>query len=161
MTGHTTIHIHPFRKVDYIFFSYHCDISSKLKKGTKDLSLLVDIFKLPGYTQDNVFILDDYDEVYNTQPKNCIAVKPFEYFKEGSEQDDFLPKLTEKLQACLGKKVQDCVTEVNESLKGEPQGHNKPEEVSGSQGNTTPKPRVEDPKNDEIKDKEGETKPAA
>ena len=28
------------RKLDWIFFSYHCDISKNIKNGTKDLSIL-------------------------------------------------------------------------------------------------------------------------
>ena len=29
------------RKLDWIFFSYHCDVSKKHKKGSKDLSILL------------------------------------------------------------------------------------------------------------------------
>ena len=39
---------HPERKIDWIFFSYHCDISKKLKEGTKDLSVLWDIYNISG-----------------------------------------------------------------------------------------------------------------
>lgn len=86
------------RKLDWIFFSYHCDISKKLKKGTKDLSMLWDIYKIPGYTEKNTVILDDYDEVYKTQPDNCIIAQPFEFTNEGSEYDKFLEELIPKLK---------------------------------------------------------------
>lgn len=85
------------RDLDYIFFSYHCDISKKKKNGTKDLSMFWDEYDMEGYNKNNTVILDDYDEVHNTQPENCIVAKPFEFTKKGSENDDFLKKLTKKL----------------------------------------------------------------
>lgn len=89
---------HPERKIDWIFFSYHCKISQKHKNGSKDLSTLWDIFKLPGYRPDNTIILDDYEEVFNTQKDNCILAVPFEFTEEGSENDVFLKDLTKKLK---------------------------------------------------------------
>jgi hypothetical protein len=41
------------RHLDYIFFSYHCDISKKLTKNSKDLSLLWKTYKLKGYSKNN------------------------------------------------------------------------------------------------------------
>lgn len=92
------------RKIDFIFFSYHCDVSEKLKKGTKDLSLLWDTFKLAGYSKENTVILDDYDEVFKTQPGNCIIAVPFEFQKEGSNKDDFLQKLMPQVRL-LNEKI--------------------------------------------------------
>ena len=86
------------RKLDYTFFSYHCSLSSKLKKGTKDLSMLWDIYKDKKYTPYNTFILDDYDEVYKTQPQNCIEAPEFHFTKKGSEKDSFLLDLIPKLK---------------------------------------------------------------
>jgi len=88
----------PERKLDYTFFSYHCSLSSKLKNGTKDLSMLWDIYKDPVYTKDSTIILDDYIEVYNTQPNNCIQAPPFHFTKKGSEKDTFLLDLIPKLK---------------------------------------------------------------
>jgi TFIIF-interacting CTD phosphatase-like protein len=88
----------PKRKLDWIFFSYHCDLSKKYKGHTKDLSMLWDIYKIEGYTKENCFILDDFDEVYKTQPNNCIISPPFEFTKKGSETDKFLTKLIPKLK---------------------------------------------------------------
>lgn len=88
----------PDRKLDYVFFSYHCKASQKLKNGSKDLSMLWDVYKLPGYNKSNTYILDDYDEVYNTQPDNTLIAKPFYFTDERSEHDDFLPNLITKLK---------------------------------------------------------------
>ena len=87
---HIIIGNNPNRKLDYTFFSYHCSLSSKLKKGTKDLSMLWDIYNDKRYTPYNTFILDDYDEVYKTQPQNCIEAPEFHFTKKGSEKDSFL-----------------------------------------------------------------------
>jgi TFIIF-interacting CTD phosphatase-like protein len=86
------------RRLDWVFFSYHCDISKKKKKGTKDLSMIWDEYKISGYTKDNTVIIDDYDEVYDTQPDNCIIAKPFEFVKENSEKDRYLIELTKSLR---------------------------------------------------------------
>lgn len=87
----------PGRKLDWIFFSYHCDLSKKQRKGSKDLEMLWDIYNTPGYNKKNTMILDDYDEVYKTQPNNCIVAKPFEFTHQNSEKDNFLKTLIPKL----------------------------------------------------------------
>jgi|UniRef100_A0A6C0LXL4 TFIIF-interacting CTD phosphatase-like protein len=87
----------PDRKLDWAFFSYHCDISKEKKKASKSLSMFWDEYKMVGYTKDNTLILDDYDEVYNTQKDNCVIVKDFAFDKEGSENDNFLPLLQKAL----------------------------------------------------------------
>lgn len=88
----------PERKINFIFFSYHCDISKKLKNGSKDLSIIWDVYRINQYNKNNTLILDDYDEVYGTQPENCIICPPFYFQNEGSEYDDFLEKLPAKLE---------------------------------------------------------------
>jgi TFIIF-interacting CTD phosphatase-like protein len=88
----------PERKLDYTFFSYHCSLSSKFKGSTKDLSILWDIYKDDKYSPDNTLIIDDYDNVYNAQPKNAIPAPPFHFTKKGSEKDTFLLDLIPKLK---------------------------------------------------------------
>lgn len=108
------------RKLDYIFFSYHCDVSKALKNGSKDLSVLWDIYALPGYDQKNTVILDDYDEVHKTQPGNCIIAKAFEFTDDDSENDNFLENLISKLRDLKdsvnsGKDIGPVVEEMNSS----------------------------------------------
>jgi len=110
------------RHIDWIFFSYHCDISSSIKKGTKDLSILWDKYKIPGYNKSNTIIIDDYDEVYKTQPTNCVKVKPFEFFEHGSENDNFLEKLAKELRLIkksikIGKLQNNIANNINNNLK--------------------------------------------
>lgn len=109
-----------FRVLDWVFFSYHCDISNSTKKGTKDLSLLYNDYKLDGFVKENTFIIDDYDEVYNTQPKNCIAVSPFVFTDDGNEDDSLLKKLRKELDRMLfenKKGISYTVTDINNTFK--------------------------------------------
>ena len=92
------------RKLDWIFFSYHCDISKKIKNKSKDLGLLIETFKLPGYLPNNTLILDDYDEVYKTQPDMCIEAVPFEFSDNGSENDTYLYDLLKVIKKINRKK---------------------------------------------------------
>lgn len=88
----------PERKLDFIFFSYHCDLSRKQKKYSKQLCMLWDIHKLPGYNEKNTIIIDDYiQDVHKHQPNNCVIAPPFEFTKEKSENDIFLKDIIPQL----------------------------------------------------------------
>lgn len=92
------------RKIDWIFFSYHCDISKTIKKGTKDLSIMWDVYKLPGYYKYNTIIIDDYSEVYDTQPNNCFLIEPFEFKHKKSHEDNHLLTLKDGLAKLIQNK---------------------------------------------------------
>ena len=53
----------PNRPIDFIFFSYHCDLSTREGRGLKGLDMLWETFKLSGYRRDNTVIIDDNNEV--------------------------------------------------------------------------------------------------
>jgi len=93
----------PKRKLNFIFFSYHCDLSHIHKKSSKDLTMLWDIYGLDEFNKDNTVILDDYLEVYKTQPDNCLIAVPFEFTKENSENDTFLTDLIPELEIMKSK----------------------------------------------------------
>ena len=103
------------RKLDFIFFSYHCNISKKIKNGSKDLSMLWDVYKIKGYNKKNTLILDDYDEVYTTQKDNCIIAEQFKFVNENSEKDVFLKKLKRKIKKHLisDDNVQNTIKKIN------------------------------------------------
>lgn len=107
------------RHLDWIFFSHHCDVSARIKNGSKDLEMIWDIYKIPGYTKDNTVILDDYDEVHETQENNCIIAVPFEFMDDGSENDDFLQLLQpelEKMKRRIGEGKGRPARKVNRAL---------------------------------------------
>lgn len=89
---------HPNRKLDFFLCNYHGKKSTTMFSGSKDLKMLWECYKIPDYTKDNTIILDDYDEVWNTQKDNCIIAKDFSYFTEESEEETFLVKLQQLLQ---------------------------------------------------------------
>ena len=108
------------RQLDWIFFSYHCDISKKDKDGTKDLKMLWEDYKLPDFMKKNTYIIDDYDEVYDTQPENCIAIAPFNFTDDGNENDCHLANIKKELEIMLdrvnkGKKY--TADDINKELK--------------------------------------------
>ena len=86
------------RKLDFIFFSYHCDWSKNKKKYSKELCMLWDIHNLPGYNAQNTVIIDDFkSDVHKCQPNNCIIAPPFEFTEDGSENDTFLRDIIPQL----------------------------------------------------------------
>jgi len=105
------------RHLDYIFFSYHCDISKKIKKGTKDLSILRDDFKMTGYSLKNTFIIDDYNEVYKTQPNNCIKILPFNFTDDCSKDDSELLKIQIELENMVKHSKKLSIDDINKKLK--------------------------------------------
>ena len=86
------------RVIDFIFFSYHCDLSTNEGRGLKGLDMLWDKFKLAGYNQNNTIIIDDNNDVKKIQTCNCYHIKPFYYKKKGSENDVALLELMQGLK---------------------------------------------------------------
>ena len=103
----------PNRHLDWVFFSYHCDISKKKKNGSKDLGMLWDEYKLEGYNKDNTIIIDDYEEVHDTQPDNCVIAAAFEFTNESSDRDKYLQDLQRALSVMRKGKP---AKKVNEEL---------------------------------------------
>ena len=77
----------PNRQLEYILFSYHCELSKQFFKSSKDLRLVWDTFRLDGITPKNSLIIDDLDEVYECQPRNAIHIPAFEILDNYSEHD--------------------------------------------------------------------------
>lgn len=87
------------RKIDYIFYYYHCKLGeNKYGDGYKHLDLLFKTFKLKGYNKSNTLIIDDLKDVYDTQPCNCINIDEFEFTDDGSEKDNALDVVLDKLK---------------------------------------------------------------
>lgn len=106
---------HKDRKLDWIFFSYHCKISEKKTDHSKSLSLLGNLYNFSDYNMNNTVILDDNDEVYFSQPQNCIISPPFEFKEENSHNDDFLKELQIHLEKI--KNSVENTNEINKAIK--------------------------------------------
>ena len=66
-------------------------LSKKVKNGIKDLSILWDIYKVPGYNKNNTIIVDDNSDVKKTG--YCIQVNEFMFTNNLSENDKYLETL--------------------------------------------------------------------
>jgi TFIIF-interacting CTD phosphatase-like protein len=83
----------PGRKLDFIMYSDHCEISEYKSKCSKQLN---ELFHLNGYNYSNTVIVDDNENV-NRQKNHTIQIKPFEVMNAGSEDDDALMHVLETL----------------------------------------------------------------
>jgi TFIIF-interacting CTD phosphatase-like protein len=100
------------RNLEWIFYSYHCDISERLKKSVKNLTVLHDDFDIDDFKGD-IFIFDDNEEVYEAQPDRCLICKPFYFVDKGSENDDYLDQVLRLL------KKGETVKKMNKKLQKE------------------------------------------
>jgi TFIIF-interacting CTD phosphatase-like protein len=109
---------HKDRKLDFIFFNFHCNCSKKHNKKTKNLRMLWDVYHLPGYNNQNTFIMDDYSEVYDTQSDNCIIAEEFSIHNNKSEKDDFLKRAIPVLEQIKNHSdISPVITEFNNKNK--------------------------------------------
>jgi TFIIF-interacting CTD phosphatase-like protein len=88
----------PERKLDFIFYSYHCDQSKKIKKGLKSLCMLWDVYKLKRYNEKNTIIIDDNPLVLKNQEKNVVPVVEFHFETRASYRDSEFNKIKATLE---------------------------------------------------------------
>jgi hypothetical protein len=86
------------RQLDFFLHSKHCSESKKKGTHCKDLDMLYNIWKLPGYYHYNTIIIDDLKEVFTNQPMNCISIKEFNFTSRNSENDTALLKVIDQLK---------------------------------------------------------------
>lgn len=91
------------RKLDYILFSNHCDISKKKYSAIKKLKLITETYKLDGYSLDNTIIIDDLPEVYECQPNNAVSIHPFEILDKQSHRDTALTSVRDEIEETFQK----------------------------------------------------------
>lgn len=109
---------HKNRKLNYVLFSYHCDISQdKSKSGcTKDLNTLWDLYNIKGFNKNNTVIVDDYvEDVFDKQKNNCIIAPEFKINSANSANDTFLTDLIPYLRDYRGE-VTDLTTACNKKF---------------------------------------------
>jgi hypothetical protein len=88
---------HKDRNIDYIFFSYHCDKARKIIGGVKNLNFLWNVIKLKKYTPENTLIIDDREDVHQTQPHNSIFIRPFYFTEKNSHLDKELIQVKKQI----------------------------------------------------------------
>jgi len=75
----------PNRRVYYVLFRNHVDMALKRYGGMKDLRMLFYIFKLPNVYPCNTVIVDDLEDVRQSNPDHTIQIKAFDVAKEDGE----------------------------------------------------------------------------
>lgn len=96
----------PNRKLDFIFFSYHCDLSkyfykNEEKRFSKKLLLITEDFQIRNYYNHNTLIIDDLPDVSQCQPDMAIRIHPFEFLDKNSEKDNVLLDIKKKIMKRL------------------------------------------------------------
>lgn len=85
------------RKLDYVFFGDHCDISDKEYACPKSLEMLWNKYKMQGFTAKNTIIIDDHPGVKEGNDTLCYHIKEFDVLSDDSRQDIELERLKEFL----------------------------------------------------------------
>jgi hypothetical protein len=98
----------PERKLKYVLFSYHGDISRKACKKSKSLEQLPKIMGLYDCVKTNTVIVDDYDEVYYTQPENCVIAPGFYVDEKDASTDSFLSVLSQRMRGIRSTEGDTC-----------------------------------------------------
>jgi hypothetical protein len=110
---------HPERKLQWVFWSYHCDLSKDIfgSSRAKDLRLFYEKMKLPGMREDNVIIIDDNDNVHKAQIEKCIHITPFDFLDNKSEKDRVLLEIKKELLKKKNPREITTTLEQNEKLR--------------------------------------------
>jgi TFIIF-interacting CTD phosphatase-like protein len=85
----------PGRKLDYICFSYHCDLSKEKTGCLKQLNN--QFYHYAQYNPKNTIIIDDNNNVLTKQIGGVFPIKPFDFFAKNSERDKALKDMQEKI----------------------------------------------------------------
>ena len=73
----------PKRRIQYFLFRYHVDMAMQRYDGMKDLRLLFYVFKLPNFYPCNTVIIDDLEDVRQSNPDHTIQIKSFDVTIDG------------------------------------------------------------------------------
>lgn len=84
------------RKLVFVYNSKDCERSKKKYESIKDLRYVYS--KNKGWDQSNTVIIDDLIDVYNSNPKNTIQIKDFNFCGKGSTTDNHLDKILKMLK---------------------------------------------------------------
>jgi TFIIF-interacting CTD phosphatase-like protein len=98
----------PNRKLDYVLFSHHCEISELLYGSPKDLSFFWEFIKDYNYNPTNTLIVDDLDDVVKVQNCNAIQIANFNFTDNISTYDTHLLHIIDKLKILKSAPTNSC-----------------------------------------------------
>ena len=126
----------PDRKLEYVFFSHHCEMSKKYYKGLKQLDMLSEKFHLP---MGQTFIVDDNNEVHGPQPNRCVHIPEFDVTTGTGHEDNKMHLLLMVMEELKGHgDVAKAVTDANNRFQEESKAAAADEASSAS---SAPPPR--------------------
>lgn len=86
----------PGRKLAFVLYDYHGELSEKISDCPKDLTLVWNTFT--GFNKRNTIIIDDYEAVFGPQMCNSYPIPRFDADKPNASKDRELEKLRKKLE---------------------------------------------------------------
>lgn len=91
----------PERNIEFVFFSYHCEISEKRYSGnSKRLNLLTHDFDLQEmFPLESTILIDDREHWAIDQQNLVVNIKPFHVEEEESENDIELVTVMAQLES--------------------------------------------------------------
>lgn len=92
---HIILQNKPNRKLKFLLYNYHGDLSSQFSQCPKDLKLIFKTFL--EFTSENTIIIDDCNEVVAAQQQNSYHIPPFQADDPAALKDRELEKLRKKL----------------------------------------------------------------
>lgn len=88
----------PERRLDYIFFTYHCKLSTRKYKNHKFMQMIWNDFNIKGYDETNTIIIDDKEELLDRQPDNVLNCYPYDIMEDKSDDDVDLKRIIKEIE---------------------------------------------------------------
>jgi len=105
----------PDRKIHWVLFSYHCEISNSITGCDKDISLLWNHFNIKMFKPENTFIIDDNINIWKHQKDIVINIPGF-YPLEDNHKDRYLLLINTYLEQMSRKpiKMKNYIKKIND-----------------------------------------------
>lgn len=89
----------PGRRLEYVFFSYHCNLSRMRYRGNhKRLALLTNDFQLlPDFPDSSSVLIDDLEDWAKDQKESVVVIKAYDLSDPTAHEDNELEKIRERL----------------------------------------------------------------
>jgi hypothetical protein len=94
--------VKPNRKIDYVFFSHHCNFSRNKYNCLKAMELLWEKYNIKQFNKKNTLLIDDLDETcnYNNNKNNkIIKIDPFNFSNTNYYSDNKLHDIKKYLKS--------------------------------------------------------------
>jgi|DEB0MinimDraft_6_1074348.scaffolds.fasta_scaffold134412_2 TFIIF-interacting CTD phosphatase-like protein len=106
----------PDRKIHWVLFSYHCEISNSITGCDKDISLLWNHFNIKMFKPENTFIIDDNINIWKHQKDIVINIPGFYPLEDNHHKDRYLLLINTYLEQMSRKpiKMKNYIKKIND-----------------------------------------------